>query len=198
MSEPIRLKTPLSEADVRRLRVGDEVVLSGTFITARDAAHRFLAQRDESEKPPFSLEGAVIYHCGPIMRRAGGGWEVVSAGPTTSARMETYEAAVLQRYGIRAIVGKGGMGPATAKALAETGAVYLTAASGAGALLAKRIVRVQSVWKLDEFGEPEAMWILEVADFPAIVAMDSAGGNIYDRVRSQSAQRLKDLSSRTG
>lgn len=193
MSSVVRLHTPIPEGAARALRVGQEVLLSGTFVTARDEAHRYLARRADDEPLPFDLSGGVLYHCGPIMRLSGNEWQAVSAGPTTSARIELYEAQVISRYKVRAIVGKGGMGPETAKALAEDGAVYLAAASGAGALLAKRIVKVAGVWKLEEFGEPEAMWRLEVADFPAIVAMDTAGGNIYTKVLDDSAARLDDL-----
>jgi tartrate/fumarate subfamily iron-sulfur-dependent hydro-lyase beta chain len=193
MSSVVRLHTPIPEGAARALRVGQEVMLSGTVITARDEAHRYLAKRDEGDGMPFDLAGGVIYHCGPIMRREGDGWSVVSAGPTTSARMEIYEPLVVARYGPRAILGKGGMGQATAEALAEEGAVYLTAASGAGALLGKCVTKVAGVWKLDEFGEPEAMWRLEVADFPAIVAMDTVGGNIYSDVLAKSSARLVEL-----
>jgi fumarate hydratase subunit beta len=193
MSNVIRLHTPIPEGAIHALRVGQEVLISGSFITARDEAHRYLVERSDSEPLPFDLAAAVIYHCGPIMRSEPSGWKAVSAGPTTSARMELYESQVIRRYKVRAIVGKGGMGAETAKALAEEGSAYLTAASGAGALLAGKIVAVKSVWKLEEFGEPEAMWQLEVVDFPAIVAMDAHGGDIYKKVLDTSAARLEAL-----
>jgi len=193
MSEPVILRTPLASETVSRLSVGQEVLLSGTVITARDAAHRYLVEREDGDGMPFDLEGAVIYHCGPLMRRSPSGWEAVSAGPTTSARMDIYEARVIERYGIRAVLGKGGMGQATGQALREAGAVYLVAAAGAGAILAKRIVTVKGVWKLEEFGEPEAMWELEVANLPAVVAMDSKGGNIYSEIEARSAAVLQRI-----
>jgi len=193
MSNIVRLHTPIPEGAIHALRVGQEVLFSGTFITARDEAHRYLVERNDSDPLPLDLASAVIYHCGPIMRSEPSGWKAISAGPTTSARMELYEPEVIRRYKVRAIVGKGGMGSETARALAEEGAVYLAAASGAGALLAKRIAAVKSVWKLEEFGEPEAMWQLEVADFPAIVAMDAHGGDIYKNVLDASSSRLEAL-----
>jgi len=203
MSEPILLNTPLDARQTRNLVVGQEVLLSGVLVTARDLAHKYLVEREDSDGLPYDLAGAVIYHCGPIMQRAGNRcagdrcagdrWQAVSAGPTTSARMELYQAKVIERYRVGAVLGKGGMGPLTAAALAKSGAVYLAAAAGAGALLAKRIAGVASVWKLDEFGEPEAMWKLEVAGLPAIVAMDSRGGDLYAQVEKDSASRLKAL-----
>lgn len=193
MSKAIALTAPLSLDQVRSLAAGDEVRLSGIVVTARDAAHRYLVERDDSDGMPFDLGDGVIYHCGPIMRRVGARWEAVSAGPTTSDRMEIYEPRVIDRYRVRAILGKGGMGPATAEALKVSGAVYLAAASGAGALLARKIVSIKRVWKLEDFGEPEAMWELEVRDFPAIVAMDTRGGNLYAEVERRSAEALATL-----
>jgi len=193
MSKPISLATPIPPDRVRALKAGDQVLVSGAVITARDMAHRYLAQRADGDGLPYDLAGAVIYHCGPIVRETPSGWQVMSAGPTTSARMEMYEARVLERYGVAAVIGKAGMGPATAAALSKTPAVYLAAAPGAGALLAKRIARVEAVWKLDEFGQPEALWKLVVADLPAVVAMDSRGGNLYKDVEARSADALKRL-----
>ncbi len=197
MSSPVMLRTPLAAAAVRALRAGQEVLLTGTVFTARDRAHRYLAERPDEDGFPFDLSGGVIYHCGPIMRKSVAAWEAVSAGPTTSNRMEMYEARVITRYGVASILGKGGMGAETAKALSDTGAVYLAAAPGAGPLVAKRIVSVEDVWKLDEFGEPEAIWKLAVENFPAIVAMDSHGGNVYTAVETRSAKRLQELLART-
>lgn len=193
MNRPVRLHTPLDASELGQLAVGAHVLLSGTVVTARDAAHRYLVEAAEDEKPPFDLEGGVIYHCGPIIEDVGEGHRVVSAGPTTSMRMEMYEPRVIERYGVRAVMGKGGMGEATANALQETGGVYLAAPSGAGALLAKRIIGVSGVWKLDEFGTPEALWQFEVSDFPAVVAMDARGGNLFREVERASADALSWL-----
>lgn len=196
MSKPVILRTPIARETTAALVAGQEVELSGTIVTARDAAHRYLVERPDGDGMPFDLKGAVLYHCGPIMRSAGVSWEAFSAGPTTSARMEIYEAKVIERYGVAAILGKGGMGKSTADALAKHGAVYLVAAAGAGALLAKCIKHVKGVWKLTEFGEPEAMWQLEVEKLPGIVAMDNRSGNVYRDVEERSAEALKKLTQK--
>ncbi len=193
MSSPVKLTTPLEAGDVERLSVGQAVLLSGTVITARDQAHRYLLERDDCDPLPYDLTGGIVYHCGPILRETDGRWHAVSAGPTTSMRMELYEPRVIERYHLRAIPGKGGMGPETAKALSAANAVYLAAPSGTGALLAKRIAEVTRVWKLDEFGSPEALWELRLEDFPAIVAMDTQGGNLYSSVERSSREALSRL-----
>lgn len=193
----VRLQTPLDEALVRSLRIGDQVLLSGRIHTARDAAHKYLASEGTSPATlpaGLELQGGVLYHCGPVMvRDDGGSWRVTAAGPTTSAREEPYQDEVLRRYGVRAIIGKGGMGDATRRALAECGAVYLSAVGGAAQVLAASVQRVEDVYFLEEFGSPEAMWSLFVHDFPAVVTMDSTGESLHDRVLRQSsaiAERL--------
>lgn len=187
----VRLQTPLDEALVRSLRIGDQVLLSGRIHTARDAAHKYLASEGTSPATlpaGLELQGGVLYHCGPVMvRDDGGSWRVTAAGPTTSAREEPYQGKVLRRYGVRAIIGKGGMGDATRCALAECGAVYLSAVGGAAQVLAASVQRVEDVYFLEEFGSPEAMWSLFVHDFPAVVTMDSTGESLHDRVLSQSS-----------
>ncbi|MHC4712136.1 MAG: FumA C-terminus/TtdB family hydratase beta subunit [Planctomycetota bacterium] len=193
MSEPVRLALPLGADEVRALRVGRQVLLSGKVITARDAAHRYLVERSDADAFPFDLARGAVYHCGPVVRDRPSGWEILSAGPTTSMRMEMYQADVLSRYDIAVVIGKGGMGKVTAAALADTPAVYLAAPSGAGALLAQRIAAVAGVCKLEEFGSPEALWCLEVTDFPAVVAMDCAGGNLYGEVERASREALDRL-----
>ena len=193
----VRLQTPLDEALVRSLRIGDQVLLSGRIHTARDAAHKYLASEGTSPATlpaGLELQGGVLYHCGPVMvRDDGGSWRVTAAGPTTSAREEPHQDEVLRRYGVRAIIGKGGMGDATRRALAECGAVYLSAVGGAAQVLAASVQRVEDVYFLEEFGSPEAMWSLFVHDFPAVVTMDSTGESLHDRVLRQSsaiAERL--------
>lgn len=187
----VRLQTPLDEALVRSLRIGDQVLLSGRIHTARDAAHKYLASEGTSSATlpaGLELQGGVLYHCGPVMvRDDGGSWRVTAAGPTTSAREEPYQGEVLRRYGVRAIIGKGGMGDATRRALAECGAVYLSAVGGAAQVLAASVQRVEDVYFLEEFGSPEAMWSLFVHDFPAVVTMDSTGESLHDRVLRQSS-----------
>lgn len=187
----VRLQTPLDEALVRSLRIGDQVLLSGRIHTARDAAHKYLASEGTSPATlpaGLELQGGVLYHCGPVMVRDDwGSWRVTAAGPTTSAREEPYQGKVLRRYGVRAIIGKGGMGDATRRALAECGAVYLSAVGGAAQVLAASVQRVEDVYFLEEFGSPEAMWSLFVHDFPAVVTMDSTGESLHDRVLRQSS-----------
>lgn len=187
----VRLQTPLDEALVRSLRIGDQVLLSGRIHTARDAAHKYLASEGTSPATlpaGLELQGGVLYHCGPVMvRDDGGSWRVTAAGPTTSAREEPYQGEVLRRYGVRAIIGKGGMGDATRRALAECGAVYLSSVGGAAQVLAASVQRVEDVYFLEEFGSPEAMWSLFVHDFPAVVTMDSTGESLHDRVLRQSS-----------
>jgi fumarate hydratase class I len=146
-----------------------------------------------SHEPPVDLRGGVLYHCGPVVAKtADGGWKVTAAGPTTSIREEPYQADVLRRYGVRAVIGKGGMGAKTLDALKETGAVYLNGIGGAAQFYARRITRVDGV-SLMEFGTPEAMWHLELDEFPAIVTMDSHGNSLHKDVETESGKQLELL-----
>jgi fumarate hydratase class I len=181
----IVLRAPLAEAQVRDLKVGDVVLVSGRVFTGRDAVHHHLM----SHEPPVDLHGAVLYHCGPVVVRDGDGWKVTAAGPTTSIREEPYQADVIRRYGVRAIVGKGGMGARTLAALAESGAVYLNAIGGAAQFYARTIKAVEGV-SLIEFGTPEAMWHLRIEDFPAIVTMDARGNSLHKEIEQASAREL--------
>lgn len=192
----IKLTVPLQEADIRKLHSGDQVSLSGIIVTARDAAHKLMVE----EKPDFIrpyLQGGVIYHCGPVVRQdAAGNWSFVSAGPTTSMREEPFQAAVIGEYGVRGVIGKGGMGPATLQGLKDFGAVYFHAVGGAGTLIAQRAVKVETVFKLEEFGSPEAFWVVRVEDLPLVVTMDSHGVSIHQQIKDQStpiARRLMGL-----
>jgi fumarate hydratase subunit beta len=190
-----RLTTPLSKEAVLGLKIGDEAAISGTIVTARDAAHKLMVER----RPEFlkdRLGGGIIYHCGPIVRKEGDQWKIVSAGPTTSIREEPYEAAVIREYGVRGIIGKGGMGQGTLDACREFGAVYLNAVGGAAVYLSRFIRRVREVLLLEELGTPEAFWVLEVEDFPAVVTMDASGGSLHKTVQQASDARLKDLLER--
>ncbi len=187
----IVLETPLTEADVRALRVGDVVLLSGRLYTGRDAVHHHLMQH----APPVDLRGSVIYHCGPVVARDGDGWRVTAAGPTTSIREEPYQADVITRYGVRAVIGKGGMGAKTLAALQGAGAVYLNAIGGAAQFYARAITSVDGV-SLMEFGTPEAMWHLTVKDFPAIVTMDAHGHSLHKDVEQASAVELAAVGAR--
>jgi len=184
-SREVRLSTPVSEEEIRALRVGDVVILSGEMHTGRDALHKYLMDHDS----PVDLEGAVIYHCGPVMLKDEAGWHVKAAGPTTSIREEPYQGEIIKKFGIRAVIGKGGMGPKTLKALQEHGGVYLNAIGGAAQYYAECFKKVNAV-DFMEFGIPEAMWHLQADGFAAIVTMDSHGNSLHADVEKDSAARL--------
>jgi fumarate hydratase class I len=169
--------------------VGDLVLISGTMYTGRDAVHAHLMHHDA----PVDLRGAVLYHCGPVARKqADGSWTIGAAGPTTSIREEPYQADILRKFGIRVVIGKGGMGAKTLAGLRECGAVYLNAVGGAAQYYGRCIKNVRGVHLL-EFGTPEAMWELEVEDFPAVVTMDSHGNSLHQQVEQASAEALHAL-----
>jgi len=190
-----QLTLPLDEATVRSLKLGDSVELSGVIFTARDAAHGYIISHPELEEPAPDLKGGVIYHCGPVIIRKDDQWIVTAAGPTTSSREEPYEASVIERFGLRAIIGKGGMGPATAAACRQFGCVYLQAPGGAAQVLAKAVKRVRNVFYYDQFGAPEAIWELQVEKFPATVTMDAEGNSLHQNVLEESKRVLKSLIS---
>lgn len=181
-----RLTTPLKDKDVRDLKIGDIVYITGTIYTARDETHLRLLE----EGSPIDLEGAVIFHCGPIVEKTDDGWEIVAAGPTTSSRMNSLEPKTIERFKIRGIIGKGGMDSNTLEAMKEYGCVYLAITGGAALLAARSIERVESVYWLD-LGMPEAMWVLKVKDFgPLVVAMDTKGTSIYADIDRLVQERL--------
>jgi len=187
------LKLPVSEESVRNLKVGDFVELTGRMITGRDAAHKWLIDDHREEVAPY-LADTVIYHCGPVVgENEDGSYDFVAAGPTTSIREEPYQADVIGRYGLRGVIGKGGMGPKTLEGLAEHGAVYLHAVGGAAQVLARAIPRVEKVFMLSEFGVPEALWVIEVERFPVMVTMDSHGGSLHAEVEERSRAKLREL-----
>jgi fumarate hydratase, class I len=182
------LTPPLTEAQMRALKVGDVVLISGEMFTGRDNVHAYLMKNP----PPVDLNGAALYHCGPVMLQEGGKWRVKAAGPTTSIREEPYQADVIRKYGVRAVIGKGGMGPKTLAALKEFGAVYLNGIGGAAQYYARTVQDVKNVHLLD-FGIPEAMWHLEVKDFAAIVTMDAHGNSLHAEVEKASGEILETL-----
>ncbi|HKN46665.1 MAG TPA: FumA C-terminus/TtdB family hydratase beta subunit, partial [Candidatus Polarisedimenticolia bacterium] len=184
----VPIHPPLTDEEVRRLKVGDVVMITGVVYTGRDAIHHYLMKKP----PPVDLRGQVLYHCGPVVMKENGGWRMTAAGPTTSFREEPYEAEVIARYGVRAVMGKGGMGPKTLEALKEHGAVYLNAIGGAAQYYARCIEKVEGVDLLD-LGIPEAMWHVRVKDFPAIVTMDAAGHSLHADVQDASAVVLRAL-----
>jgi len=216
-----KLTIPISEQQIRALKVGDSVLLNGIVFTGRDAAHKYMMENfvkgpcPDSEKELYAilkegLAGGAIYHCGPVVRRIasasrrsdeGGAqasglskdkYEFVAAGPTTSIREEPYQADVIGHFGVRAVIGKGGMRDKTLKGCAEHGAVYLHAIGGAAPLIAESCKEVLDVYKL-EFGVPEAFWKIRVEDFPCVVTMDSHGNSLHDKVRAESEKKLLEL-----
>ncbi len=178
------LRAPVTEEQVRDLKVGELVLISGEMYTGRDAVHAHLMKHE----PPVDLHGSILYHCGPVVMK-NGAYKITAAGPTTSIREEPYQADIIERYGVRAVIGKGGMGPKTLAALQAHGAVYLNAIGGAAQYYARCIDEVLDV-NLLEFGIPEAMWHLRVHDFPAIVTMDAHGHSLHADIENSSATLL--------
>ena len=200
------LNLPISPEAVRSLKVGDPVALRGVMLTGRDAAHKwlvdtFIRQTRQPEGDDLEvyaaikplLEGGVIYHCGPVVAGLDtGDYRFVAAGPTTSTREEPYQGEVMRHFNLRGVIGKGGMGAKTLAACQEVPGVYLHAIGGAATLIAQTVTRVLGVYKLD-FGVPEAMWVIEVQDFPAVVTMDSHGGSLHAEIEQKSKLALDEL-----
>jgi len=193
----IGIRLPVSEEEIRNLKAGDEVALTGVMITARDAAHKYLVETD-GEDVRDVLRGSMIYHCGPVVRADDGKYSFVAAGPTTSIREEPYEAAVIEKYGVRGVIGKGGMGSKTLEACRRFGCVYLSALGGLATTLARSVVEVLDVHKLEEFGVPEAMWVIRVEGFPAVVTMDAHGTSIHDEIAELSKRNYEKLLASDG
>ena len=192
------LTLPVSQDDVKALRVGDMICLTGLIFTARDEAHHVMLQHhSEGKELAFDPSQMALFHCGPVMQDNGGVWRVVSAGPTTSMRMDVFEDQFLATFGTKILIGKGGMGDRTQKALEEHGAVYTHYTGGAGALASKAFERVEAVYWLEELGMPEAVWILKANCFgPLLVTMDSAGGNLYKEVEQTVSRNKKRIDER--
>jgi fumarate hydratase subunit beta len=188
----IKLTIPLAEDQIRQLKVGDAVEISGVIHTGRDAVHKYL--HDGGQLPmDVSFEGGVIYHCGPVVvRDESGGWKVTAAGPTTSIREEPYQWQIIRDFGLRGVIGKGGMGDRTLAACREHGCVYFHAVGGAAQVLAECVKAVRNVYLLEKFGSPEAIWQLEVQSFPAVVTMDANGHSLHKEVLASSQARLSE------
>ena len=185
----IQLIEPYAEEKIRALKMGDMLHLSGLVYTGRDAVHKFL---HEGGKPPVDLQNQIIYHCGPVVIKEKGKWVVKAAGPTTSIREEPYQGHIIEKFNIRAVIGKGGMGPKTLEACKNVGCVYLHAIGGAAQVLAECVTDVLGV-SLEEFGSPEAIWAFRVKNFPAVVTMDAQGNSLHAAVLELSKERLKQL-----
>jgi len=194
-----RLKTPVKEEDVRRLRVGDTVYVSGDVFTARDSAHRrALEYYAEGRGLPIDIEGKVLFHCGPLVRERLGEYEVVSAGPTTSTRMELFMDEFIENFHTRVIIGKGGLSSRATEAMKRLGAAYCVFTGGAGVLAGRAVKRVKCVEWLD-LGMAEALWLLEVEDFgPVIVAIDTHGNNLYADVEERVSKEREKIYQRIG
>ncbi len=201
---PTKLTVPIAEENVRDLKVGDQVLVSGVIFTGRDAAHKYMMENfikgdcPDAEKEVYEilkkgLAGSVIYHCGPVVKKnEAGKYEFVAAGPTTSIREEPYQADVIGHFGVRAVIGKGGMRERTLAGCKEHGAVYLHAIGGAATLIAQSVEEVLNVYKLD-FGVPEAFWQIRVKDFPCVVTMDAHGQSLHEKVRADSQAKLEEI-----
>jgi fumarate hydratase class I len=201
-----QLNLPLNEATIRSLVVGDPVALSGILLTGRDAAHKWMVDTfiNKTRAPQGDdldvyaairplLDGGVIYHCGPVVAGLDtADYRFVAAGPTTSSREEPYQGDVMRHFLMRGVIGKGGMGAKTLVACQEVPGVYFHAVGGAATLIAQTVERVLGVYKL-EFGVPEAMWVIEVKDFPAVVTMDSHGGSLHAEIEQRSKAVLDEL-----
>lgn len=201
-----QLTLPLNEETIRSLVVGDPVSLTGVMLTGRDTAHQWMVDTFiKKTRPPQGddqevyaaiqplLDGGVIYHCGPVVAGLDtANYRFVAAGPTTSTREEPYQGDVMRHFRVRGVIGKGGMGPKTLAACQEVPGVYFHAVGGAATLIAQAVERVPGVYKLD-FGVPEAMWVIEVKDFPAVVTMDSHGGSLHAEIEQKSKAVLEQL-----
>lgn len=194
-----KLKTPISEEDVRKLKVNDVVYITGTMITARDAAHRrALEFYKEGKKLPIDLQGLAVFHCGPIVKKEDDRWIIVAAGPTTSTRMDIFEDEFIKDFKVRVVIGKGGMGKRTTDAMKKYGAVYGAFTGGAAVLAAKAVKNVRSVEWYD-LGMPEAMWILEVEDFgPLTVAIDAHGNNLFENIMKKVEKSKQNIYEKLG
>lgn len=189
-----KINLPLTKKDALSFNAGDVVLINGMIVTGRDKIHKFLFHERPSKKDiPFNLSGTILYHCGPIVKKSDSGYKIIASGPTTSIRVETYEHRIISSYGIRGVMGKGGMCERTLDAMKKNGCVYFHTIGGAAAYLADRVKRVVDVWKLEEFGVPEAMWLLEVENFPAIVTMDAHGRSLHNDIAKKSGSALKKL-----
>jgi fumarate hydratase class I len=183
----IELSPPFTEEKMRALKTGDMVLITGPLFTGRDAVHKYLHEGGEA---PVDFRDQIIYHCGPVVVKEGDKWVVKAAGPTTSIREEPYQGDIIRDFGIRGVIGKGGMGDKTLAALKKYGAVYMHAIGGAAQVLARCVTEVKDVSMLEELGSPEAIWHLEVVKFPVVITMDSHGNSLHQEVMASSSKAL--------
>jgi len=202
--EPKRISVPISDEAIRDLKIGDFVLLSGIIVTGRDTVHKWFMDSFIAKTVPVSAEDAqvyeelkallqdgVIYHCGPVVSGLQDkNYHFVAAGPTTSIREEAYQGLVMEHFHMKGVIGKGGMGAKTLAACAKIPGVYFHAIGGAASLIAESVKKVLGVYKL-EFGVPEALWVIQVEDFPVVVTMDSHGNSLHDEIQKQSLKKLE-------
>jgi fumarate hydratase subunit beta len=186
----IKLGSPFTEEKIRALKVGDEVQISGVVFTGRDAVHKYLHEGGKLP-PEVKLRDGILYHCGPVvLKQDDGTWKATAAGPTTSIREEPYQAQIIKEFGLRGVIGKGGMGDKTLAACKEFGCAYLHAIGGAAQVLAECIKKVRNVYMMEKFGAPEAIWEFEVEDFPVVVTIDAHGNSLHKEVFTRSQAEL--------
>jgi fumarate hydratase subunit beta len=192
MPAMINLSFPFTTEKILALKVGDEVLISGVVFTGRDAVHKYLHEGG-TLPPGVNLLDGILYHCGPVMmKQDDGSWKCTAAGPTTSIREEPYQWQVIRDFGIRGVIGKGGMGDRTLMACKEFGCVYLHAVGGAAQVLADCVKKVRNVYMMKEFGAPEAIWELEIEDFPAVVTIDAHGNSLHKEIFAKSQAALAE------
>jgi fumarate hydratase subunit beta len=193
------LEAPFTEEKIRSLKVGDMVEIYGLIFTGRDAVHKWLHEGNEPPVGEVDLRNSVIYHCGPVVMERGSGakkkYVVTAAGPTTSTREEPYQADIIAKFGVKAVIGKGGMGEKTRLACQKYGCVYLHAVGGAAQVLAEAIKEVEGVYGLEKFGSPEAIWKLRVEKFPVVVTIDSHGNSLHKDMEASSGSALQGIYS---
>jgi fumarate hydratase subunit beta len=189
----IQISTPFTEDKIRSLKVGDQVEITGVIFTGRDAVHKWLHDGNE---PPVSLKDGIIYHCGPVMIKQGKKYKVTAAGPTTSIREEPYQADLIEKYQLRGVIGKGGMGEKTRVACQKFGCVYFHAIGGAAQVLAEKIKDVSNVYLLEKFGSPEAIWELRVENFPVVVTIDAHGNSLHKDIEASSQGKFQEFLKR--
>jgi len=194
-----KYKTPISEDDIRKLKVNDVLYITGTIVTARDQAHRrALEWAKQGKQLPINLNGLAVFHCGPIVKKEGDKWIAVAAGPTTSTRMDIFEDEFIKNFGVRVVIGKGGMGKRTTEAMKKHGAVYGAFTGGAAVLAAKAIKNIRTVEWYD-LGMPEALWIFEVEEFgPLSIAIDSHGNNLFEAVAKTTEENRAKIYEKLG
>jgi fumarate hydratase subunit beta len=195
-----KLKTPISEEDVRKLKVNDVLYISGNIVTARDAAHKKALEFFKQGKSlPINLQGLAVFHCGPIVKKEDDKWVTVAAGPTTSTRMDQFEDEFIKNFKVRVVIGKGGMGKKTTDAMHKYGAVYGAFTGGAAVLAAKAIKNVRSVEWLPDLGMPEALWVFEVEEFgPLTISIDSHGYNLFEEVSRKAEESRTKIYEKLG